>query len=494
MSRLQILLAAIACSLAGPAAVFGQGAESLFTSDFTTKEFAQRRNRVCEKIGSDAAALVQGAPSVHSSARFRQSNQFFYLTGVETPHSLVLIDCGTKQTTLYLPHRNVARSGKDGHFITSDEPDWVMEVTGVDAVAGTDLLSEHLARMSYRGSVRTIYTPFEPAEGPAASRDGELRVIGDRAGDPWDGRPSREGHLVALLQSRFPVLEIRDLSPLLDELRIIKSPAEIRLIKRATQLSGEALMEAMRSSAPGVVEHEIDGAARFIFFRNGAQGEGYAAIVATGQNAWYPHHRAADGVLADGDLVLMDYAPDVDYYRTDVTRQWPVNGKFNPWQRELYGFYLACYKAILERIGPGKLPADIIRDAAAAMRDIVAESTFSKPHHRAAAEEFVAGYESRTLSYGALGHGVGMSTHDPGDYSQPLKPGMVFTIEPALLVPEEKIYIRLEDLIVVTETGIDVLSDFVPTEMADVEKTIAEPGILQGYPRSEWPSSMMNDE
>jgi len=494
MSRQITALLAVTGTLAVSISAFAQGTESLFTKDFTKAEFAQRRTRICEKIGSNAAALVQGAGSVHSSARFRQSNQFYYLTGVETPHALVLVNCETRQTTLYLPHRNVSRSGTDGHFITSDEPDWVTQVTGVDIVAGTESLSEHLARMSYRGSVRTIYTPFEPAEGPSASRDGELRVIGDRAGDPWDGRASREGHFVELLQTRFPVMDVRDLSPILDELRMIKSPAEIRLIQRATQLSGEALMEAMRSSEPGVVEHEIDGAARFIFFRNGAQGEGYAAIVATGQNAWYPHHRAADGVFADGDLVLMDYAPDVEYYRTDVTRQWPVNGKFNQWQRELYGFYLACYKAILERIGPGKLPADIIRDAGAAMRTILAESTFSKAHHRAAAEEFVASYESRTLEYGALGHGVGMSTHDPGDYSQPLRPGMVFTIEPALRVPEEKIYIRLEDLIVITETGIDVLSEFVPMEMDDVEAMIAEPGLLQSYPRSEWPSATMNDQ
>lgn len=486
MSRVALISYYLVAIAPFMSSVHAQGTESLFTSHFTKEEFADRRVRVCEKIGPDAAAIVQGAAAVHSSARFRQSNQFFYLTGVETPHSMVMITCPTGETTLYLPHRNVSRSGTDGHFITSDEPEWVMEMTGVDAVSGTESLSENLAQMSYRGSVRTIYTPFAPAEGPSASRDGEMRVIGDRSRDPWDGRPSREGHFVQLLQTRFPVFEIRNLSPILDELRIIKSAAEIRLIRRATQLSGEALMEAMRSTEPGVIEHELDGAARFIFFRNGAQGEGYAAIVATGQNAWYPHHRAADGVFEDGDLVLMDYAPDVEYYRTDVTRQWPVNGTFSREQRELYGFYLACYRAILERIGPGKLPADVIRDAAEAMRGILAQFEFTKAHHRAAAEAFVAGYAARSLAYGALGHGVGMSTHDPGDYSQTLKPGMVFTIEPALRVPEEKLYIRLEDLIVVTETGIDVLSDFVPTEIDDVEATIAEEGILQLYPKSTW--------
>jgi Xaa-Pro aminopeptidase len=490
MSRSSLPIVALALAGLLPNTSFSQDTESLFTEHFTKEEFAERRDRVCEEIGPDAAALVQGAGAVHSSARFRQSNQFFYLTGVETPHAMVLINCGTNSTTLYLPHRNVARSGKDGHFMTADDADWVVSITGVDAVAGVENLSEHLARMSYRGSVQTIYTPFAPAEGPSASRDGELRVVGDRAGDPWDGRPSREGHFVGLLQDRFPVLQIQNLSPILDELRIIKSPAEIRLIARATQLSGEALIEAMRSTQPGVIEREIDAAARFIFFRNGAQGEGYAAIVAAGKNAWYPHHRAAGGVFEDGDLVLMDYAPDIEYYRTDVTRQWPVNGEFSGVQRELYGFYLSCYKAILERIGPGKLPADIIRDAAAAMRDILAETEFTMEHHRSAAEGFVESYEARTLGYGALGHGVGMSTHDPGDYSQPLKPGMVFTIEPALRVPEERLYIRLEDLIVVTETGIDVLSDFVPMEMEDVEATIAEDGILQMYGKSLWDTGM----
>jgi Xaa-Pro aminopeptidase len=464
--------------------VASQGTEELFTTHFTKEEFAQRRIRICEAIGGEAAALLQGAPSVHSSARFRQSNQFFYVTGVETPHSLVLIDCATGQTTLFLPHRNERRSGRDGHFLTADESDHVVELTGVDVVAGRESLSESLGRMSYRGPVKTIFTPFSPAEGPSASRDGEMRVIGDRAADPWDGQSSREGHFRNLLTLRFPALTVKDLTPILDELRLIKSPAEIALIERATRLSGEALMEAMRSTEPGVIEHEIDAAARFIFFRNGAQGEGYAAIVATGTNAWYPHHRAANGVFEDGELVLMDYAPDVEYYRTDVTRQWPVNGKFNSWQAELYGFYLACYRAILDRIGPGRTSAEIMQEATAEMKQILAEASFSKRHHRAAAERFVEAYADRSSRDEAyLGHWVGMSTHDPGQYTGPLKPGMVFTIEPAIRVPEEELYIRLEDLIVITEDGADILSDFVPIEIEDIEKLIAEPGILQQYSR-----------
>jgi len=150
MVRNQLVGAALLTLAVSQSQAVAQANESLFTTDFTKQEFADRRERICEKIGARAAALVQGAGAVHSSARFRQSNQFFYLTGVETPHALVMINCETRETTLYLPHRNVARSGTDGHFITSDDAEWVVELTGVDAVAGSESLSEHLARMSYR--------------------------------------------------------------------------------------------------------------------------------------------------------------------------------------------------------------------------------------------------------------------------------------------------------------------------------------------------------
>ena len=136
----------------------------------------------------------------------------------------------------------------------------------------------------------------------------------------------------------------------------------------------------------------------------------------------------------------------------DVTRMFPVNGKFSPWQRELYGFYLACYREILKALGPGKTGAEVIRQAGAAMDPILAAAKFTKPSHRKAAEDFVASYKkSGESEYPYIGHWVGMATHDVGSHEGPLKPGMVFTIEPALTVPDEKIYVRLEDMVFITD-------------------------------------------
>src|SRR5262249_25112777 len=161
------------------------------------------------------------------------------------------------------------------------------------------------------------YAPFQPAEGMSESRDGARRRNADAAADPWDGRITREANFVSLLRSRLPFAEVRDLSPKLDSMRAIKSPAEVALIERATRIGGEAILEAMRSTEPGVLESEIDAVAQFVFVRNGAQGEAYRAIVASGATALNPHHRAAPRKINDGELVIMDYCPDVSYYRCD---------------------------------------------------------------------------------------------------------------------------------------------------------------------------------
>jgi Xaa-Pro aminopeptidase len=190
--------------------------------------------------------------------------------------------------------------------------------------------------------------------------------------------------------------------------------------------------------------------------------------------------------MEDGDFLLMDFAPDVGYAQSDVTRMWPVNGKFSTWQRELYGFYLACYEAILKSIRPGVTAAVCMQDAVKKMDGILASSKFSKTEHAAAAKKFVEDYrKAADRPDASLGHWVGMATHDDGPHEGPLKPGMVFTIEPALTVPEEKIYVRLEDVIVITEKGTDVLSDFVPRDIDRIEKIMTEKGLLKTYSRED---------
>jgi Xaa-Pro aminopeptidase len=185
--------------------------------------------------------------------------------------------------------------------------------------------------------------------------------------------------------------------------------------------------------------------------------------------------------MKDGEMVLMDHAPDVGYYMSDITRMWPVSGRFSPEQKELYGFYLATYRAILKAIRPGATKAALMEEAAAEMDRIVAATRFSKPVYEKAAKEFVKSYRE-SAKRGGLGHQVGMSTHDVGQ-ADTLRPGMVFTIEPQFRVPEERLYWRLEDLIVIGDTKAEVVSEWLPEDVDAVERAVAEPGLLQRYPR-----------
>ena len=452
-----------------------------FSPDFTRDELAGRRARIADAIGARGVALVQGAPTVHSSAIFRQSNELFYVSGVVVPQAYLLVDGATRRSTLYLPHRDERRAATEGDLLTAEEAAQIVTLTGIEEVRGIEQMD---ADLKARTAIDAIYTPFQPAEGAAESRDGARRRNGDATADPWDGRQSREQLFIALIKSRVPGIEVKDLSPALDAMRAIKSAQEIAVIERASRIGGEAILEAMRSTQPGVKESELDALARLIYVRHGAQGEAYRAIVASGPTSMNQHHRASERVLPDGELVVMDYCPDVSYYRCDITRTWPVNGKFNAWQRELYGFYNASYEAILYGIKPNVTAKSVLEQALVKMDALLASTTFSKPEYKKGAETFVAGFRRSIAgaSGGSLGHAVGMSTHDMGGGTGTLRPGLVFTIEPALRVPEENIYIRSEDMIHITADGARILSDWLPRDISAIEKAMAEPGLLQKYP------------
>jgi Xaa-Pro aminopeptidase len=276
----------------------------------------------------------------------------------------------------------------------------------------------------------------------------------------------------------------------------VKSQREIALISEATRIAGLGIMEAMRSAEPGMYEYELEAIADYVFKKHNAQGIAYFALVAAGQNASWPHYHAAQTQARDGQLVLFDYAPDYKYYTADVTRMFPINGKFSDDQRELYSTYLKLYQALMTSIRPGR-PADILKDAANRMDAVLAAATFGNPKNRDAARRFVEGYR-RSSSDGrsSLGHMVGMEVHDvTAPMPDGLKPGMIFTIEPALTIPDERVYIRLEDMILITERGYENLSAFVPVDVAAIEKLMSERGLanrpgtapVPGPPRREGP-------
>ena len=443
--------------------------------DFTPEEFAARRSRVFEAIGTNALAALQGAPAPRGFPRFRQSNEFYYLSGIEVPHAYLLLNGRTRTTTLYLPHRDERHAASEGETLCAENGEAARQRSGVEVVAGPERLAADLAALLFHQPAPALYTPLQPAEGAAGTRDTLLGAAAQAASDPWDGAATREGRFVQALRERFPQLEVRDLSPILDRLRLVKSPAEVELLRRAARLSGLGVMEAMRSTAPGVMEYQLAALAQFIFLGGGAQGEGYRAIVAGGPNIWHMHYSANDQALRDGDLVLMDYAPDYRYYTSDIGRMWPVGGTYAPWQRELYGFMVEYHAHVLRRIRPGVTAATILEEAAAAMREVVERTTFCRPIYEQAAR--------RTLTFdGHLSHPVGMAVHDVGDYRpDPLVPGLVISVDPQMWVPEERLYVRVEDTVVVTDDGSENLTGFVPREPGAIERLMREPGLLQTY-------------
>jgi Xaa-Pro aminopeptidase len=453
-----------------------------YQTDFTKEEFVARRLHIADAIGTKSIALIQGASGVAGFSVFRQSNTFYYLTGLETAHAYLLINGRNKQTTLYLPHRDEGTEQGQGKVLSAEDQALVIQLTGVNQVKGIEFLSADLVSTGLiRPPAPVLYTEFSPAENGNDSRDELLYGQARSSADPWDGQVTREAAFISKLRDRVPQFEIRDLSPTLDAMRLIKSPKEIELIRKATQIAGLGIIEAMRSTQPGVYEYQLDAAAKYVFYLQGARGDGYASIIGGGTNAYMGHYFHKTDVLNDGDLVLMDYAPDYKYYTSDVTRIWPVNGKFTSEQKELYNFIVAYRDALFKYIKPGVTASDVLDGAAADMKAYLVGKKFVKPAHIKAVEE---GLKFR----GHFQHPVGMAVHDVGQvHGVPLKPGMVFTIDPMIWIHEERLYIRIEDMALVTEEGVENLSAFVPSRIEDVERTIKEKGLTELRPVTELP-------
>lgn len=440
---------------------------------FPPEEFTARWATVYDRIGDRAVAIVQGAPLARGFAFPRQSNEFYYLSGIETPGAYLVLDGRTRQSTLILPPRNERLERSEGKVLSADDADLVKRLTGADAVVSTKAMGEEWLAALAAAPAPAVYTMFTPAEGTAESRFELQNANAAIAADYWDGRVSREAHFVNLLRTRAPRLDVRDLTPILDEMRSVKSPREIALIRRASQLAGLGILEAIKSTKAGLYEYQLDAAARYMFLAGGARLEGYRSITAAGTaNIWNGHYYRNDAQLKTGDLVLMDFAPDYGYYTSDVTRMWPVSGTYSPVQRELLQFVLEYRNAVLTFVRPGVTTKQIYDEARVAMAPVLARTTWSKPVYEQAARKMVE------TGGGTLSHPVGLAVHDDGPYNRgPLKVGQVFSIDPQLWVPEETLYIRYEDVIAITPDGYENFTEFLPTSLDDLERLVGKGGI-----------------
>lgn len=481
MKRIGIGIWSVLLFLMSCVCVFAQE-RHYYQTDFTKEDFAERRAKIFEKIGKNAIAIIQGAKGTADFNVFRQTNEFYYLSGIETPHAYLLLDGRNQKTTLYLSHRDEGRERNEGKIFSVEDEALIKDLTGIDFVRGVEFLSLDLVGKGLlRPPAPLLYTPLSPAETGTDSRDELLNEQARVSANPWDGQPSREARFRELLNLRAPQFEVRDLSPILDAMRTIKSKKEIEVIRRATEIAGLAIIEAMRSTEPGVYEYQLDAAAKYIFYMHGSRGDGYASIIGGGTNAYFGHYFHKTDKLKDGDLVLMDYAPDYRYYTSDVTRMWAVNGKYTEGQRALTNFILAYRDALFKYIHPGVTSDFVLDSAAKDMEKYLVGKTFENPNHLKAVKE---GLKFR----GHFQHPVGMAVHDVGLVrGVKLEPGMVFTIDPMIWIHEERLYIRIEDVAVVTANGVENLSAFVPSKIEDIERTMAETGLIQFRPPTSLP-------
>ncbi len=431
----------------------------LFTRAFTPAEFAARRAKVMAAIG-DGVAIISGATETSTYTKFRQGAQFFYLSGVEVPRAILVIDGRAKSSTLFLPAHDALERSEGPRLGPDDE---AKQVTGIEQVADRAAFGAAVTALAGRA----LYMPFREESLGAGTPDRIRSHATATAADPWDQRAAKEIVFRDKVAAAAGGAAARDLDPIVDAMRMIKSPAEIAALREGTRIAGLGILEAMKVAKPGVREYELEAAADYIFKKHNAQGIAYFALVATGTNSFWSHYHQAQDTLKNGDLVLMDYAPDYMYYNTDVTRMFPANGTFTARQRELYGIYVELYSALLSSIRPGPA-SEGLAEAHTKMTTVMTRFKFTDAAVKAAATRFVAGYARSRTSYG---HMIGMEVHDVSiGFDGIYKPGMAFTIEPALTIPEERIYVRLEDPIVITATGFDHLSKSLPYDIASIEK------------------------
>jgi Xaa-Pro aminopeptidase len=439
-------------------------ASSLFMQkDFSAGELGARRKQLMSQMHS-GIAVIPSATEVAGFDPFRQSNDFYYLTGAEVPHCYLLMDAGAGIATIYLPPRDEKRESVNGPSLAAEDADFILAKTGIERVRPISSLIGDVSKLPLLWFIRS------PAENYRQCQDTLGHYLKSIRDDPLDGRPQREAHLEEKLKQLSPRAEVRDLSPLVHRSRLIKSPAELQVMRKAGRLSALACTEAMKTTRPGIYEFQLAAVADYLFQVNGAQGAGYNPIIATGGNIWMMHYWRNNTALKDGNLVLFDYAPDFNNYTSDIGRMWPVNGKFSATQRELYGFVLQHHKTLLSLIRAGRTKDQVLAEAAEQLRPVVEQTAWSKPIFKAGALKLLE--SSRPLS-----HGVGMPVHEAAKWAdRPMESGLVFAVDPELVIPEEKLYIRVEDTVVVTETGIENLTVSCPLEIAEIEAIVGGRG------------------
>jgi Xaa-Pro aminopeptidase len=432
---------------------------TLAAQDFDKAEFAGRRAKLLEKI-PDGIAVILGGIEHPYPLRFRQSPDFYYLTGLEEPGTVLVLNGVTKNAAVFAvkrpefggpsvePRLRDVENAKDRYGI---------------AVLPMESFYTFLSLAGNNAAVKKLYLQLTPPDAQIQARF-EAQLFAAQALDhPLFGQPQPYAAAIDRVREAESHLDAADVSPLLDELRWVKTPYEIERLRRSGRMGAEATAEAIRATKPGMYEYEIAAAAQYVSTRLGADGDAFPPIVPSGPLTPIVHYMENRRQMRSGEIVYLDYGSDWEYYTSDITRTWPVSGRFSAEQEKMYRCVLEARNAIIAAIKPGAT-LNTLKDAA--------EQVYQRH-----------GYRDAFLGTGRyIGHFVGIAVHDVGGISgpwleKPFVAGVVFNVEPILQFPERKIHIRLEDTVVLTEKGAENLTAAVPAEVEPLYALIKEKGV-----------------
>jgi Xaa-Pro aminopeptidase len=431
--KLTIAFVLAACVAAAP------GAERM---GYSADEFAGRRQRLAKTIERGTLVLF-GATEASPGIRFRQDNDFFYLTGNEGVNAVLVMDAPSGLSHLFIPKLSpVEVRYEGGNWLEEQDAARTHGFASIQPLSG---LHEFLARRRGVSGPVTLWTRLSERDEVNFGRvDAAIRTA-RRLNNPFAHQSNADAVRVQQIRQMFPYYTLQDVTPHIDALRLIKTAREAEILRYNGRISAEAVRRAIAISAPGRYEYEHEAEATHWMLKHGLQGGAYPAIVASGPNGNQWHYEASSRQTKAGELIVMDYGGSLDYLTIDITRTWPVSGRFTDAQRKAYDCVLEAQKAIIAAIRPG-----VTRDAVRT----VAEDIFRRH-----------GFDPR---YAYIGHYVGLSVHDVGDWNAPFQEGMVMAIEPIIDIPDQQLHIRVEDTILVTANGAEVLTSAVPKEVNEM--------------------------
>jgi len=424
--------------------------------------FAARRAQLLEMMGEDSLAVFEGITS--AEGRPRQASDFYYLSGFSEPNAVCAVMRASEKQSffLFVDPRDPARERWDGPRAGVEG---AVSTFGADAAYPVADVEKELAELFRQ--VRTLY--FTPNMNTRLGR--KILEVFQSSAKSY-GSAGRG------------VNQLRDPQWILAELRMRKTPEELAMIRHAARISCDVYADVLPRIAPGRYEYEIEAALDSGYRTRGADGPAYPSIVGSAENATVLHHVQNDRQMASGDLLLIDSAAAYGHYSSDVTRTFPVGGRFTPEQRRVYEVVLRVQKAILERCAPGIAIKELQRLATTELTRGMVELGWLEDRP---VETLIEEGAHKPYYMHGIGHHIGLDTHDAGHSEKngepyPLEPGMVFTVEPGLYVSESEegraaacagIGVRIEDTVVITEDGHENLTVTIPKEIDDVEASVA---------------------